>query len=86
MCFTEQDTPPLVCLFYSLSSEEGVAAVGGEDEIMSWTVETLLERYTQKSSPVVRQAACVWLLSLVKHTNSHPVFKVQTNPAIKISN
>ena len=55
---------------------EGVMGVTGEDEIMSWTVETLLDRYTQKTSPIVRQTACVWLLSLVRHTSGHPVFQV----------
>ncbi|XP_064386642.1 proteasome adapter and scaffold protein ECM29-like isoform X2 [Halichondria panicea] len=54
----------------AVSSEAG----DGVTSVMVWAVETLLERYTVKASPIVRQTACVWLLSLVKHTSRHPDF------------
>lgn len=46
------------------------------DGVMVWAVEAVLDRYTLKAAPIVRQAACVWLLSLVKHTSHHPEFSV----------
>ncbi len=57
------------------SSEAGE----GVTSVMVWAVETLLERYTVKASPIVRQTACVWLLSLVKHTSRHPDFPVSSH-------
>ena len=62
---------------YSFCSDDVEGGASGHgDDVMAWAVETILERYTQKASPIVRQAACVWLLSLVKHTSRHPEFPV----------
>ncbi len=46
------------------------------DGVMVWAIEELLGRYTVKASPIVKQAACVWLLSLVKYASKHPDFQV----------
>ena len=58
------------------SDDVGGVTCDSGDGVMAWAVETIMERYTQKASPIVRQAACVWLLSLVKHTSQHPDFPV----------
>ncbi len=61
------------CCTYSSDAVTSVKS----DGVVVWAVETLLGRYTMKASPIVKQAACVWLLSLVKHASGHPDFQVR---------
>ncbi|XP_077980977.1 proteasome adapter and scaffold protein ECM29-like [Glandiceps talaboti] len=39
---------------------------------MEWLLDTILTKYVTNQVPHVRQASCVWLLSLVKKSGSHP--------------
>ena len=43
---------------------------------MSWTLETLLTEFATSPLATVRQAACVWLLALLKHAGNHPDVQV----------
>ena len=45
-------------------------------EILPWTLESMLTKLVVGTSPVVRQSACVWLLSLLRHGGAHPGLQV----------
>lgn len=47
-------------------------------EIMGWTLETILTKFAVGTSPLVRQASCVWLLTVLKLTGKHPDIQVAT--------
>ncbi|XP_070562742.1 proteasome adapter and scaffold protein ECM29-like isoform X2 [Ptychodera flava] len=42
---------------------------------MEWLLDTILSKYTINQVPHVRQASCLWLLSLVKKSGSHPAIQ-----------
>ena len=60
----------LICSSLSLS------ATVVDADIMSWTLDTIMTEFTVGTSPLVRQAACVWLLSILKHAWKHPGIQV----------
>ena len=45
-------------------------------EIMGWTLETILSKFAVGTSPLVRQASCVWLLTVLKLAGKHPDVQV----------
>jgi hypothetical protein len=45
-------------------------------EIMGWMLETILSKFTVGTSPLVRQASCVWLLTVLKLAGKHPDIQV----------
>ena len=45
-------------------------------EIMGWTLETILTKFAVGTSPLVRQASCVWLLTILKLAGKHPDIQV----------
>ncbi|XP_058950151.2 proteasome adapter and scaffold protein ECM29 isoform X1 [Pocillopora verrucosa] len=47
------------------------------DEIMQELTEKIINKYATSPTPYVRQASCIWLLSLVKYSGNHKV--VQAN-------
>ncbi len=50
-------------------------ASGGGD-VMSQSLRNILTNYAVGTSPLVRQASCIWLLSLLKHAGKHPGIQV----------
>lgn len=47
-----------------------------DNDIMIWTLETILSKYTYGASAIVKQSSCVWLLSLLKFAGKHPEIQV----------
>ena len=43
---------------------------------MGWTLETILSKFAVGTSPLVRQASCVWLLTVLKLAGKHPDVQV----------
>lgn len=43
---------------------------------MKWTLETILTKFAIGTSPLVRQASCVWLLTVLKLAGKHPDIQV----------
>jgi len=41
------------------------------NDVVPWVLKTILARYIPSQNPHVRQAACIWLLSLVKKLGQH---------------
>lgn len=39
--------------------------------MVPWVLNAILTKYITSQNPHVRQAACIWLLSLVKKLNQH---------------
>lgn len=60
----------MICSSLSLS------ATVVDADIMSWTLDTIMTEFTVGTSPLVRQAACVWLLSILQHAWKHPGIQV----------
>ena len=60
----------MICSSLSLS------ATIVDADIMSWTLDTIMTEFTVGTSPLVRQAACVWLLSILQHAWKHPGIQV----------
>ena len=55
-----------------------------DTEIMSWTLETVLTKFAVGTSPLVRQASCVWLLTVLKLAGKHPHFQVQLAMLLRV--
>uniref|UniRef100_A0A1X7V2T2 Uncharacterized protein n=1 Tax=Amphimedon queenslandica TaxID=400682 RepID=A0A1X7V2T2_AMPQE len=47
------------------------------DDIFNKTINIVIDEYGYNSSPRVRQAACIWTLSLLKYCKSYPSFQEQ---------
>ncbi len=43
---------------------------------MPWTLETILSQHVASPLALVRQSACVWLLSILRHAGKHPQVQV----------
>lgn len=59
-----------------------------DSEVMSQTLETILTKYAIGTSPLVRQASCVWLLTVLKLAGKHPDIQVsheQSLPSLMCS-
>ncbi|XP_053185737.1 proteasome adapter and scaffold protein ECM29 [Scomber japonicus] len=44
---------------------------GKNNDVVPWVLNTILSKYIPSQNPHVRQAACIWLLSLVKKLSQH---------------
>lgn len=42
-----------------------------DNDVVPWVLKSVLSRYIPSQNPHVRQAACIWLLSLVKKLSHH---------------
>lgn len=52
--------------------------------MVPWVLNAILTKYITSQNPHVRQAACIWLLSLVKKLNQHKEITVCIfNPKIE---
>ncbi|KAM6939676.1 proteasome adapter and scaffold protein ECM29 [Xenentodon cancila] len=45
------------------------------NDVVPWVLNSILSRYIPSQNPHVRQAACIWLLSLVKKLSQHKEIK-----------
>ncbi len=41
------------------------------NDVVPWVLSSILSKYITSQNPHVRQAACIWLLSLVKKLSQH---------------
>lgn len=41
------------------------------NDVVPWVLNSILSKYVCSQNPHVRQAACIWLLSLVKKLSQH---------------
>ena len=64
------------CFRESTRPSPSISATVVDADIMPWTLDTILTEFTVGTSPLVRQATCVWLLSLLKHAGKHPGIQV----------
>ncbi|KAJ0047308.1 hypothetical protein NL108_005076, partial [Boleophthalmus pectinirostris] len=46
------------------------------NDVIPWVLNSILAKYIPSQNPHVRQAACIWLLSLVKKLSQHKEIKV----------
>lgn len=51
-----------------------------KNDVVPWVLKSILSRYIPSQNPHVRQAACVWLLSLVKKLSQHKEITVGVFP------
>lgn len=49
------------------------------NDIVPWVLNSVLSKYIPSPNPHVRQAACIWLLSLVKKLSHHKEIQVNTH-------
>lgn len=47
------------------------------NDVVPWVLNSILARYIPSQNPHVRQAACIWLLSLVKKLSQHKEIMVR---------
>ncbi|CAI9736898.1 adapter and scaffold ECM29-like [Octopus vulgaris] len=57
------------------TSSDFQASVADKGDDVEWYLLKILNEYIVKNNPFIRQAACMWLLSLVKHCGSHPALQ-----------
>lgn len=50
------------------------------NDVVPWVLGSVLSRYICSQNPHVRQAACIWLLSLVKRLSQHQEITVGPGP------
>ncbi|XP_040217375.1 proteasome adapter and scaffold protein ECM29 isoform X2 [Rana temporaria] len=48
-----------------------------DNDLVSWVLSQILDKYVVSVNPHVRQAACIWLLSLVKKLSEHVEIKTK---------
>lgn len=65
--------PPL--LFLSLSHIDVKV-----NDVVPWVLDIILNKHIISPNPHIRQAACIWLLSMVKKLNTHKAIKVSNVP------
>lgn len=46
------------------------------NDVVPWVLEVILSKHIISPNPHVRQAACIWLLSLVRKLSTHVEVKV----------
>lgn len=47
------------------------------NDVVPWVLDLILNKHIISPNPHVRQAACIWLLSLVKKLSTHKAIKVR---------
>ena len=47
-------------------------------EVMGWTLDRILTKFAVGTSPLVLQASCVWLLTILKLAGKHPDIQVSS--------
>lgn len=47
------------------------------NDVVPWVLNMILNKYIISQNPHVRQASCIWLLSLVKKLSQHKEIKVK---------
>lgn len=67
----------LVCLLVLSLSFFCFPDVKSKD-VVPWVLSSVLSKYIPSQNPHVRQAACIWLLSLVKKLSQHKEITVST--------
>lgn len=50
------------------------------NDVVPWVLDLILNKHIISPNPHVRQAACIWLLSLVKKLSTHKAIKVRNMP------
>lgn len=50
------------------------------NDVVPWVLDLILNKHIISPNPHVRQAACIWLLSMVKKLSTHKAIKVRTMP------
>lgn len=48
------------------------------NDVVPWVLDCILSKYIPSQNPHARQAACIWLLSLVKKLSQHKEITVST--------
>lgn len=51
---------------------------GRSNDVVPWVMNTILAKHIVSQNRHVRQAACIWLLSLVKKLSQHKEIKVKS--------
>lgn len=46
------------------------------NDVVPWVLDVILNKHITSPNPHVRQAACIWLLSLVRKLSTHKEVKV----------
>lgn len=62
----------LIASFIILSLSLGAKV----NDVVPWVLDVILNKHIISSNPHVRQAACIWLLSLVRKLSTHKEVKV----------
>lgn len=55
------------------------------NDVVPWVLDLILNKHIISPNPHVRQAACIWLLSLVKKLSTHKAIKVRTVPFLTLA-
>lgn len=50
------------------------------NDVVPWVLDLILNKHIISPNPHVRQAACIWLLSMVKKLSTHKAIKVRNVP------
>ncbi|XP_028909525.1 proteasome adapter and scaffold protein ECM29 isoform X1 [Ornithorhynchus anatinus] len=58
-----------------VTEEEYTPTESKVNDVVPWVLDIILNKYIISPNPHVRQAACIWLLSLVKKLSSHKEIK-----------
>lgn len=48
------------------------------NDVVPWVLDLILSKHIISPNPHVRQAACIWLLSMVKKLSTHKAIKVRS--------
>lgn len=55
------------------------------NDVVPWVLDLILNKHIISPNPHVRQAACIWLLSMVKKLSTHKAIKVRNMPFLNTS-
>lgn len=69
---SQSSPPPLHFSFFHLDLKV--------NDVVPWVLDLILNKHIISPNPHVRQAACIWLLSMVKKLNTHKAIKVRNTP------
>lgn len=65
-------------MFYVVTVQSSVSLSDVKsNDVVPWVLNSILAKYIPSQNPHVRQAACIWLLSLVKKLHQHKEIRVQ---------
>ena len=56
----------------SMETDENLTSENLEEASMGWLLNTILKDHVTKTKPSIRQASCLWLLTLVKRCRGFP--------------